>query len=224
MNEQTMEALVAEVTRQVLSAMGQAEPPAQQVGKPHMLVLAKEGTTLPTAFTQDGVVHTLAEYEACQNILCYQRVIVGDLSITQLSDIAHARMGDGVSCAVLYALLSGVDVVLLESALAHRRFAGKGSTALYRQLEDHVSTLEVFGVKLVSPREQVELPPVKPAKFVAPSVEPPVSTAKPSVGRLITERDAMALVARGQGVELPPNAVLTPSAKDVFAQHGVPWA
>jgi hypothetical protein len=121
----------------------------------------------------------------------------------------------------VYALLSGVDVILLEDALTFRRFKDKGSNALYNLLEQYVNTLQVFGVKIHRPKQQIVLAEAKPAKFSKLPAEVPQGTVVPNASRLITEREARQLVTQGNAIRLPAEAIITPSARDVFSQAGV---
>ncbi|MBQ3103099.1 MAG: hypothetical protein IJC58_02320 [Oscillospiraceae bacterium] len=115
-------------------------------------------------------------------------------------------------------MLSGVEVCITETALPHRAYAGKGSTPLYQRLEEYAKTLSVYGVKPVERNfVPAPVPPAKPARFAAPVAEPPKGSAKPNVGRLVTEDVALELIKQGDTVTLPKGAILTPSARDVFA-------
>ena len=223
-----LEAIVSQVTQQVLAALHQNVPagaPGEE-GLRKVLVVGGETAQVPQELRQDAVLYDLEDYRANQNILRYDQIILAKLNITQLSDIAHGRIGDEVSCAVLHGLLNGVETVMLEDALSFRKFAGKGSTALYHLLESFAQTLQVFGVKPVGRKRLagVEPPPAKPPKYKAPTLTVPKGSAQPNIGRLITEAEAMALVKAGESVQLPAGTIVTPAAKDVFAQAGISWA
>lgn len=215
--------LVELVTRQVLAALeerGGASLP-QDSGLDRVLVVGRPAEEVPEHLRRGAVLLGLEDYRTGQNILRYRRVIIGRLNLTQLADIAQGRIGDEVSCAVLHALLQGVETLMLEDALTFRRFAGRGSTALYQLLEGYARTLQVFGVKpAVQPPSPV-LPEARPPKYRAEPVTVPAGSARPSAGRLVTEARAMELVKQGGPVCLPDNAIVTPAARDVFAQAGV---
>ena len=220
MERSDLEYIVDLVTKQVLSAVqGRGEAAPGTEGLPRVLLVG-DGEA-PEELTRDAVLCGLEDYQSCKNILRYDRVVVTHLTCLQLADIALGRPADPASCAVLYALLSGVDVYLTEDALSFRRFAGKGSTALYHLLEGYAQTLQVFGIKQVSRQRRPEPPPAKPPKFSAPAAEVPVGSAAPNAGRLITEARALELVRQGGEIRLPQRAILTPAARDVFAQAGV---
>lgn len=223
MERSDLEYIVDLVTQQVLSAVKAQQTPCapQAEGFSKVLVVGKPKRELPEELVRDTVLYDLEDYKGCKNILRYDRVIITHLTTLQLADIALGRPGDEAACAVLYALLSGVDVFLMEDALSFRRFAGKGSTALYHLLEGYAQTLQIFGVKQVSRQRRQEPPPAKPPKFAAPLVSVPTGSASPNADRLITEARALELVKAGGGVRLPQRAILTPAARDVFAQAGV---
>lgn len=228
MDQMELETIVSQVTQQVLAALQQTAPataPGQE-GLRKVLVVGGKPDQIPRELGQDAVLYDLEDYRTHQNILRYDQIILAKLNITQLSDIAHGRIGDEVSCAVLHGLLNGVETVMLEDALSFRKFAGKGSTALYHLLESFAQTLQVFGVKPVG-RKRLGGPepsPAKPPKYKAPALTVPKGSAQPNAGRLITEAEAMALVKSGQSVQLPAGTIVTPAAKDVFAQAGISWA
>lgn len=223
MERSDLEYIVDLVTRQVLSAVKAQETSGapRTEGLAKVLVVGRPGTELPEELVRDAVVYELEDYKGCKNILRYDRVVIAHLTTLQLADIALGRPGDEAACAVLYALLSGVDVFLMEDALSFRRFAGKGSTALYHLLEGYAQTLQIFGVKQVSRQRRREPPPAKPPKFAAPPVSVPAGSASPNADRLITESRALELVKAGGSLRLPERAIITPAARDVFAQAGV---
>ena len=224
MSQPNMEQLITLITRQVVQALSQQESPcacAQTEGHSKLLVLGDCSIQLPDELCRNAVIHDVEDYKTNRNILRYQKVVITRLTITQMADIALGREGDEVSSAVLQALLNGVDVTMLENAPEFRQYSGKGSTALYHLLEGYAQTLLVFGVKTFKPGPKTEPLPAKPAKFSPPPVPAPVGSAVPNIGRLITEADALALVKTGSTVHIPAGSILTPSARDVFAQSKV---
>ena len=221
MNGPDIQQIVEEVTRLVLDQVQKQQAAAVATdGMRHCLVVG-DIAAVPEKLGQGWALHPLEEYERCGNILRYRKVIVTGLTLVQLADIAQGRPGDSGSCAVVSALLSGVDVVMPEIALPHRKFAGKGSSGLYAILEGYVRTLQTFGVKLLG-QEALAIPavvPVKAPKYQAPAPEPVQGSAKPNGQRLITEADAAVLAAEAEGaVCIPMDAILTPSARDVFTR------
>lgn len=222
MNPSELEHIVNLVTQQVLAAMGQTgdRPCPQLDGLSRLLVVGSSNAPLPEELCRDAVVLDLEDYRQHQNILRYDRVIITALDTTQLADIALGRAADEVTCAVLQALLSGIDTYMLESALSFRRYAGRGSTALYRLLENYARTLEVFGVKMAGQTPKQVLAEPKPPKFKAPAVVAPKGSGMPNASRLITEAEAGELLKQGTPVSIPAGAIVTPLARDLFARSG----
>ena len=218
MDQTELEQIVELVTRQVLAAVNEASAgrAGEKDDRPKVLVLGDSAAREEELCPGGAVVLGLDDYERCQNILRYDRVVIAKLSLTQLVDISNGRVGDSVSCAVIHALLNGVDTVIREDALPHRKFAGKGSTALYNLLEKCAQTLQTFGIKPVGRTGQPAVCGRKPADVSGAAAQ----TGKRSGGkRLITEADARAMIAQGGCVELPSDAILTPSARDVLEQE-----
>lgn len=221
MNQAELEQIVKLVTQQVMAAMdGAACCPATD-GHKKVLVVGSANVPIPQELTEDCVLLELEDYQAHQNILRYDRVIITELTITQLADIALGRIADAASCAVIHALLNGISVYMLPEALAFRKFAGKGSSALYNLLEQYAQTLQIFGVKTYKPKPRQVLPEAKPCKFAAPPVPVPKGSMVPNAHRLVTEADALALISAGGPIHLPAGAILTPLARDILAKAGV---
>lgn len=223
MNRTELEQLVNLVTQQVLSAMQGEEDcpcPATQ-GMSRALVIGGGAERIPQELRHNFLLLDTQDYETHQNVLRYDRVIITALTFSQLADIALGRAGDPSSCAVIRALLEGIDVFMLENSLPFRAYSGKGSTALYHLLEGYAQTLQIFGVKLYKHKTVPELPEAKPPKYQAPAVEVPLGTAVPNANRLVTEAAALAMVKQGSPLRIPSSSILTPSARDVFSQAGI---
>lgn len=223
MNQSDLDHIVTLVTQQVLAVMEkQASSPTPRTdGLAKILVVGTAGAELPEQLRRAAVLFDLEDYRINRNILRYDRVVITALNITQLADIAQGRIGDEVSCAVLHALLNGIDTFILNNALSFRKFAGKGSTALYQLLEGYAQTLQVFGVKPVGQPLKLAAHKAKPAKYQAPAPQAPRGSALPNCDRLITEAQALALIKQGGHVHLPADVIITPAARDVFAHARV---
>ena len=219
MNEQQLRSLIESVTAQVLANLAAPAAPCCDGRKKVLRLGCGE---VPPSLLENAVCFDIEDYGRDPHILRYDRVVITALTFPQLADIATGRGGDSVSEAVLTALLSGVEVYITETALPHRSFAGKGSPPLYQLLESYAATLGVYGVKPAESRfVPAPLPPAKPAKFAQSPTETPKGSARPNACRLITESTALELLRQGDTVTLPAGAILTPSARDVFAQAKV---
>ena len=216
MNETELQALIEKVVREVLAGR-QAEEAACD-GRPKALVIgAKEKA--PQQLSENFVLCPLAEYEASGNILRYQRVIITELTLLELSDICLGRPGSTAACAVLQALLNGIETTLVESGLPFKKYSGRCSSKLYAVLENNVKTLQSFGVKTFTPERlrSRETEPGKPARFEQKNLPVPQGSAQPNPERLITEDKAKQMLSGCSGsVHLSSRAILTPSAQDVF--------
>lgn len=220
MTDQELRQIIEQVTSQVLSAMPKANAACAPSGAEKILVVG-DLAKVPQEICSQVVLCGLDAYECDRYIAPYSKVIISELTLVQLCDIAQGRPSDAACCAVIQALLNGKSVLLLESGLPHRAFAGKGSTALYAKLEGYVRTLSSFGVKLMTEARMyrpAEMP-IKPAKYQKPVTETPQGSGMPNYGSVITEEIALGLVKDGSDrVCLPHGAILTPSARDVFTK------
>jgi len=219
MTDQELRQIIEQVTSQVLSSMPKAAP-CTQSGAEKVLVVG-DVAKVPQEICSQALLSGLDAYECDRCIAPYSKVIISELTLVQLCDIAQGRPSDAACCAVIQALLSGKSVLLLESGLPHRAFDGKGSTALYAMLEGYVRTILSFGVKLMTKARMYrpEEVPIKPAKYQRPAVPTPQGNGVPNFGSVITEEIALGLVKGGcDTVHLPHGAILTPSARDVFTR------
>lgn len=218
-----MEQIVRQVVAELARRQNGAADAIANDGKKKLLVVGDIGA-VPETLREGAVLCPLAEYERSRNICRYDKVVVAELTLLQLVDAAQGRPGDAACCAVISALLAGKEVDLLESGLPHRKYAGKGSTGLYAKIEGYVRTLQGFGVKLLTAERLTrrEEAPAKPARFAPPPAAAPTGSAKPNAERVITEAVALELTAHATDtVTLPRGAIVTPSARDVFAHAKV---
>ena len=221
MNQNELEKIISLVTQQVMAAMEKTGCTGIAENSDMVLVVG-DADKVPKDLSRDKVLMDLEDYRTHKDIERYKRVVVTKLGITQLTDIALGRPADEVSCAVVYALLSGVEVIMLEDALSFRRFKDKGSNALYNTLEKYAKTLSVYGVKTYRPKSNIVVPGAQLAKFAQQNVAVPRGSAMPNVGKLVTETVANLLImAQGNPVRIPVGAIITPLARDVFAHAGI---
>lgn len=206
MADLTREQLVELITAEVLRITGAAPEaaPADKSGCPKALVIGPAGE-LPQGFGDRYQLLDIDDYKSCGSIEPYEKVFITRLSLTELSDMALGRDSRPAQCAVVNALLYGKEILLFETALPHRKLAGRGSRAFYQMLEGYLRTLQSFGVTLV--RGQSPLAKYDPAATLP--------------GGVITEAVAARLLEKpGDTVLLRKGTVVTPSAKDVFLHGG----
>ena len=220
-----MQQIIEAVTRQVLASMGTpaSVQPDGAESKPRYLVVG-DASNVPAKLSAGGTLEGIESYQKCPDITQYKKVIIISIDLVQLADIAQARPASPQCCAVVQALLNGVEVVMLESAIPHRKYAGKSSTGLYALLEGYVKTILGFGVKLMS-EDRLNVSPIisqKPPRFDAQQPLPIKGSAKVNPSRLITERDAAFIAASAKDtVYLEAGTIITPSALDVFRRAGL---
>lgn len=201
----TKEQLIELVTEQVLRIVGEAPVQKPDVsGLPAALLIGCP-EQLPKSHQNKYRLLGLDDYKKTGEIDSYERVLITELSLTDLSDIALGRDGRLTGCAVGKALLTGKEVLLFECALPHRKYAGRGSRAFYQMLEGYVRTLQSFGIRLMTEKG--------PAAHGEPGGE--------IASNLVTEAVAAKLVGGSDDqILLKKGTVLTPSAKDVLLHSG----
>ncbi len=220
MDQKQYDELVRLVTDQVVRVLSQGGGCPAEEGREKVLA-AGDPALVPPELAEGRVVCPLEDYKAHRNILRYSRVVITDLTLTELSDIALGRDAGVKQCAVLQALLQGVDVFLWEEGLPFKTWSGRGSKVLHSLLSGYVQTLRTFGVKPAKQWKPEPVPEARPPKFQAPAVEVPAGTARPNAQRLVTEDGARALVKSGGPVALARDAIVTPAAWDVLRAAGV---
>ena len=220
MDQKQYEELVRLVTDQVVRVLSQGGGCPAEEGREKVLA-AGDPALVPPELAEGRVVCPLEDYKAHRNILRYSRVVITDLTLTELSDIALGRDAGVKQCAVLQALLQGVDVFLREEGLPFKTWSGRDSKVLHSLLSGYVQTLRTFGVKPAKQWKPEPVPEARPPKFQAPAVEVPAGTARPNAQRLVTEDGARALVKSGGPVALARDAIVTPAAWDVLRAAGV---
>lgn len=220
MDRKEYEELVRLVTDQVVRALAQGGGCPAQEGREKVLA-AGDPALVPAELAEGRVVFPLEDFETHGNILRYSRVVLTDLTLTELSDIALGRDDGPKQRAALQALLQGVDVYLREEGLPQEIWSGQGSKVLRALLAGYVKTLATFGIKPARQWKPEPVPEAKPPRFQAPAVEVPAGTARPNAQRLVTEDAARELVKSGGPVALARDAIVTPAAWDVLRAAGV---
>lgn len=211
-----------EITRQVVAALA-AEMPASG---PRGLLVGGGGWMLAVP----GLLWAEeAEYQG--DITPYTMVVCRRIRCAELCDMALGRDTTPAACAVSKALLAGRPVYLAEEGLPHRASRAAANPRYYAMLEDYVTRLTQFGVR-VAPQAELErlLSGQAPAKTAPASPEPPEPAAgcagesEPFCG-VLTAGEARRLAKTcGGTLRLGPGAILTPLARDVLRENRVALA
>jgi hypothetical protein len=208
---ETREELIQRITEEVLAVLKGHDKSSAVLGRNGINVLvAGNPDRLPDYLCKDCELYTMEDYIRESDISKYQRVYIESLTLAELCDIALCRDSQPTQRAVIYALLSGKEVLLLESGLPHRSFSAKSNFAMHTVLEGYLRTIIRFGAKLVS-----DISPSKPVKVSS------IGIGRSNSVQLITEKIAMDMVQSGGQVKISKEAILTPSAKDVLFSAGV---
>lgn len=219
MGEVNREELIRLVTEQVLAALGSGTDSPQNDGKRKILVIGK-AENVPPAIARGAVLLDMEDYKQYRNILRYDAVHITHLTMTQLADGALGRTDTPETCALAHAFLENIPVTMEEAALPHRKYAAKQRTGLYHLYENYLQQLQVFGVKLLINRPLAEEKAAKPAKFHSAPSGCPVCHGVKNPEKVITEALALRFCGEGE-VHLAADAIITPAARDIFAQKGV---
>lgn len=207
--------LLEEITRQVLAALSVGAPAAGPKG----LLVGGAGWTpsVPGCCWADE-----KEYQG--DIAPYTMVVCTQVSSAQLCDMALGRDTTPAACAVSKALLAGKPVYLAEEGLPHRASRATANPRYYAMLEDYVTRLTQFGVR-VAPRAELERllgcqsaaaqAPAKTCETAAAAAEIPAAS-ETFCGVLTAEEARRLAKSCGGTLRLGEGAILTPLARDVL--------
>lgn len=220
MDEKLLRQIVDEVLREV--GRGGFEDQSAREGYAKLLVIG-DVADVPAKMRQDYQLLPVDDYMANRNVHRYQGIVITALTLTQLSDIAQGRDGSPESCAVVNALLAGINVCMTEGALPHRKYAGKSSSRMYQVIENNVRLIQTYGVKMLGKDPAITVQaPARPPKYQAPPIKVPGGSARPNSDCLITEGIALQMIAGGaRQVTVSECAIITPSAWDIFNRNDV---
>ena len=220
MDEKLMKQIVEAVMQELMAQRSNASACTEGLDK---LLVIGDLQAVPADMAEKYQIFLIDDYIQNKNIHRYQKILITSLTLVQMSDIAQGRDGSPEACAVINGLLNGLDVCMTEAAFPHRKYAGKSSSRLYEVIENNARMLQSFGIKLLKEcKVGVPLIPAKPPKYQAPPIEVPKGTGHTTTDRLITEDVARSLIDGGNtAICLAANAIVTPSAWDLFKQKGI---
>lgn len=210
--------LLEEITRQVLAAVaGTAAPTA---GPSALKVGGGCAPSVPGFRWADE-----SEYKG--DVSPYAMVFCAGVSGAQLCDMAMGRDTTPAACAVSKALLAGKPVYLAEEGLPHRACQSTANPRYYAMLEDYVTRLTQFGVR-VAPRAELEQimgavsAPAAPAPVAAVPVASAPCCKEEAFSGVLTAEKARQLARTCNGTLcLAPDAILTPLARDVLREKKI---
>lgn len=209
------EEIVAAITERILKILEQREQSVSgteelpEEKKPKVLVLG--GACPPEVDAHESCLYTQEQYNG--NISEFDRVVIAKLDFCDLTDIALGRNGSALSDVVIRALIGGVEVQMLESALPHRQLSGATYSLLYRKLEEYTGTLLAYGVKLIGTKTTL----IRSMETILSRQTVSQKSTRWKENRLITEESARKLAAKSGSIRVQKGTILTPSARDVFA-------
>jgi ethanolamine utilization protein len=214
--DKSMQELIASVTQRVLSEIMSRESVDENCQAQRTLVIGS-AAQVPNGLAGTTELCTLDDGLCCPENC--SKVVITSLTTTQLADIAAGRADSPQAGAVCTALLNGKPIYMLSDAPEHRRYASKCSPGFYKMLEGYVQTVKSFGINIWGETENSPDAGVKchSKETVCPDKKLPLNNEN----KLITEKDALAMVAGKKTLTIPSGVIITPSAKDVFAHADV---
>lgn len=135
----------------------------------------------------------------------FDRLLLAQLTPNTLQKLAFAMDPD--IGPVMKSLMKGKEIFYLKEGLLHERFKETCPKSLYKTYEDSVKKMTSFGILAENLKE-------------LKADEKHEGTVKKR--GLITEREVLALVAKGDRIlNVQKNTLITPLAKDLIRKHNV---
>lgn len=221
MTDMSVDEIVALITKKVTDVLAEKQRQTDRhddrscsgcAGK--KILLLGDRAEVPADILAGAVVFGGDDFDKCRNVREYGQIVITRLSLAQLADAAQGRPADVVSCALIYGLLEGIDVLILSQGISFKKYSGKGSRALYNLYSGYLRQLQIYGARVLEDGRMTDMAPA-PRISRAASSNMPVLPKQDS--RLVTEADARRIAAQAKDeVILPAGVILTPSARDVF--------
>ena len=210
--------LIEAITKEVIKALGEfprAQEPTVCTGQIPVLVLG-ELQPLGAKLLEKYRLYQQEDYARDGDIHKYQGVIITGLTNAQLSDVALARDSRPFSCAVGKALLCGIPVYLLESALTYWQYKQTANKRFYQVLEGYVQRLREFDIKIGSLAEIENWLSCRPAS-------PKASSAAKGPSKVLCAREVQELIngAVDGKIKLPGGTMITPLARDMLRGYEI---
>lgn len=221
MTDMSVDEIVALITKKVTDVLAEKQRhvdhhSSESCGgcpEKRILILG-DRAAVPENILSGAVISDGNDFEKTRNVKEYDKIIIAGLSLAQLADAAQGRPSDVVSCAVIYGLLEGIDILILNQGISFKKYSGRGSRALYNLYSGYLRQLQIYGAKVLEDGRINDMIPAHGISRVASACMPVLPKQD---SRLITEADARKLAANAKDeVILPAGVILTPSAKDVF--------
>ncbi|MCI1722123.1 MAG: hypothetical protein LKM35_06340 [Lachnospiraceae bacterium] len=203
--------IVELITREVMREMGKQKAGAAGIpGLPSILVIG-DIDRLPDRLSGLYAPVGISQYGGPEDSVNYKAVYITELKTDELVEMALGRSAHPASCAVVNALLRGIPVYLMDSAIEHRRFKNTAKMGFYHLLEGYVHSLQNYGVILMS------------GQVAAPAAaQDAVLAADQFTCGLINEAKARSIVSTkdDECLVFEKGTILTPTAKDIFLHAG----
>lgn len=222
-------ALVEEVIRELKRRLYQdGKMPAHLVPNRQALILGKLTGDEEKALS---ALYTPVEFRS-KSAPDYDILVSAHLSIEAMACLALGIPGNEEAASILYSLLQGKRVYILERGLEYRSCRDRAHKTLYRLLQEYESRIEGFGVRIVGNipdirqnEEQGFVQPVQPVQSAGRYLESAGFSGECldlAGKKLLRESDFSGVHGRGKSeVLIDRDAIVTPLAMDYITNHGL---
>lgn len=168
----------------------------------------------------------------------YDILVSAHLSIEAMACLALGMPGNEEAACILYSLLQGKRVYILERGLEYRNYRDSAHKTLYRLMQEYESRIESFGVRIVGNildiRKNEEQGFVQPLQSATGYLSESTGVAASFFGecsgecldlagrKVLRESDFSGVRGRGKSeVLIDRDAIVTPLAMDYITNHGL---
>ncbi|MPW25532.1 hypothetical protein GC105_06995 [Alkalibaculum sp. M08DMB] len=174
----------------------------------------------------DYTPSALEHLDDIKNILTYEFLVIGELSMDELAAVANGVSMNNKSDVIRRFLLNGKKVYIIKDGLEHRSYKDIAEPTYFTVFEDYEKKILQYGIQVISP---MALEKIYSSKTVSPVISDindykncnesssiHYSTDK----KLITQETALKMTNETT-VFLKPSTIITPSASDVFRENNI---
>lgn len=154
----------------------------------------------------------------------YKMVIIPRLTVTMLANLANGLGTTAEEQFVLYQLLKGQRIVVLQNGVEHYEYKKQSPVLLYKVYEEYEKKLKGFGVSFLYCNELLIEPEPLAEEELTGSVEQPESPLKKTImaKKVISEADLQKLFLQGlKEITISKKSIITPLAQDYIRTHHV---
>ena len=154
----------------------------------------------------------------------YKMVLIPRLTVTMLANLANGIGTTVEEQFILYQLLQGQKVIVLQNGVEHREYKKQSPALLYKVYEEYEKKLKGFGVFFLYSNELLKEPKQleeeKPEQLTEQELKVPCKKSSKITKRVISEADLQKIHLQNiKEITISDKSIITPLAKDFIRTH-----